>query len=635
MQANIINNIIKLNKALKKTLIIFIFIFILFILCIFNIKSILAEDNMSEAIYSLYIDEATIKRGYEIKGFKNKFQVAISPYVLKYPTKIELKDRTKIFLIEKKISLNTKNGDIILSADERELFSPIPIIGDNLGNDLSIIASSTINNIASSSDEILLSSQNGASSEIINNEGKDSPSKINEIGMEAMIIKSQAKDLGKIPEGWEVNSEIYEFDLKNKEAFVDKIPFIVTINYLNDTNNKQSIFYFDENKKEWELLLSSIDYNNRTVRAVILLPYAKMAVFENMGVPCKGIGSWYKYKGCNCAASPDYPKGTKLKVTNLYNNKSVIITVNDYGPDRSVHPDRVIDLDVEAFKAIAKKGAGLIDVKVEPINEIYSYAFQEAKHPTAPVPEIKAKYAAVIDEATGEMLYGKNEKASSSIASITKLMTAHIFMEKNFSEFPDIWNKVIKYDKSDDLEGSKLYVNDGETMLIKDIFYSMLVGSANNAAKILVRYSGLSEKEFVERMNQKANEWGLENTIFSEPSGLNPENKSTALELAKMAKNIFKNFEMLKSTTLHRYSFKTINTEKSHTIKATNELLFDKDLYITGAKTGYLDEVGYCLIVKAKNKNDGREIIGVVLGENSSEERFEDMKKLIVWGLGE
>ncbi|MCX6740406.1 MAG: septal ring lytic transglycosylase RlpA family protein [Candidatus Parcubacteria bacterium] len=79
----------------------------------------------------------------------------------------------------------------------------------------------------------------------------------------------------------------------------------------------------------------------------------------------EGVASWYKYKSCNCAASPDYPKGTKLKVTNVDNGKSIIVKVNDWGPDRSVHPNRVIDLDVVAFKQIAKKSAGLCKVKVE------------------------------------------------------------------------------------------------------------------------------------------------------------------------------------------------------------------------------------------------------------------------------
>ncbi|MBN1325733.1 hypothetical protein JW977_02015 [Candidatus Falkowbacteria bacterium] len=97
------------------------------------------------------------------------------------------------------------------------------------------------------------------------------------------------------------------------------------------------------------------------------MPQAKVAILEDIDIMTEGYASWYRYKGCNCAASPDYPKGTKLKVTNLKNGKSVIVKINDWGPDRSVHPNRVIDLDLVAFKQIAVKSQGLCMVKVEPL----------------------------------------------------------------------------------------------------------------------------------------------------------------------------------------------------------------------------------------------------------------------------
>ena len=198
-----------------------------------------------------------------------------------------------------------------------------------------------------------------------------------------------------------------------------------------------------------------------------------------------------------------------------------------------------------------------------------------------------------------------------------------------------LMDKVITYDKTDDLDGARLYVNDGDKMTAKDIFYSMLVGSANNAAKSLAKNSGLGYNGFIEAMNEKAKEWHLDNTEFKDPTGLDSGNKSAALDLAKMAKKVFKNFEMLRATTMPSYSFKTLNTGEYHTVKSTNELLFDKELYITGAKTGFLNEAGNCLVLKAKNRNSGREVIGVVLGAPSSDARSEDMKKLAQWGLGE
>lgn len=91
------------------------------------------------------------------------------------------------------------------------------------------------------------------------------------------------------------------------------------------------------------------------------------SVFASDKVLETGMASWYKYKNCNCAASPDYPKGTLLKVTNLKNGKSVKVKVNDYGPDRLKHPDRVIDLDRSAFVQIAGAKQGVVKVRVEPL----------------------------------------------------------------------------------------------------------------------------------------------------------------------------------------------------------------------------------------------------------------------------
>lgn len=80
-----------------------------------------------------------------------------------------------------------------------------------------------------------------------------------------------------------------------------------------------------------------------------------------------GSASWYKYKNCRCAASPDFPKGTRVKVTSLLTGKSAVVRINDWGPERDKFPDRVIDLDKLAFKEFAPTGAGLINVTVQPL----------------------------------------------------------------------------------------------------------------------------------------------------------------------------------------------------------------------------------------------------------------------------
>jgi hypothetical protein len=104
-----------------------------------------------------------------------------------------------------------------------------------------------------------------------------------------------------------------------------------------------------------------ITVSSGAIRAGSIVPY-----FET-GIMTSGFASWYAYKRCNCAASPDVPKGTKLKVSRQDDpSRFVIVTVNDYGPDRAKHPERVIDLDKVAFAKIGNPRGGVLAVTVEP-----------------------------------------------------------------------------------------------------------------------------------------------------------------------------------------------------------------------------------------------------------------------------
>lgn len=160
-------------------------------------------------------------------------------------------------------------------------------------------------------------------------------------------------------------SHIFEFDIKNPAAFNSQKPLIIEIKYPENSVNLKKINFWDKGKGEWRELPSKNIVDKNVIRAPLHLPYARLAVFEDPNIMEVGTASWYTYKFCDCAASPDWPIGTRLKVTDLEDLDFVVVTVNDYGPDRSIHPDRVIDLDVVAFKKIAPKWLGLIKVKVE------------------------------------------------------------------------------------------------------------------------------------------------------------------------------------------------------------------------------------------------------------------------------
>ncbi len=164
---------------------------------------------------------------------------------------------------------------------------------------------------------------------------------------------------------------IYLFDILEKESYDGKDFFFLEIKYPEELSGddrlhgKRRIYFYNAVLNHWEELPSHDNPETLSVRALIHLPYARLAIFED-GVPEVGKASWYAWKACDCAASPDFPKGSHLVVTRVDKpEKSVTVVVNDYGPDRFVHPDRIIDLDAVAFKQLASLGAGIIEVSVK------------------------------------------------------------------------------------------------------------------------------------------------------------------------------------------------------------------------------------------------------------------------------
>lgn len=436
-----------------------------------------------------------------------------------------------------------------------------------------------------------------------------------------------------LQDGKVLNSEILQYDVVSRETFSGKKAFMVELPVLKNSPYYKRLYFWDGVRGEWRVLPSQSNNKEGWVRGLITFPYARIAVLEDMKVLEEGQASWYGYRKCDCVASPDYPIGTKLKVTSLSSQKYVVATVNDYGPDRSLHPDRVVDLDKVAFKKLAPLGAGIIGVKVEPISNppLIQLASADKKNvPEKIFPkEISSRAAVLVDAKTGEILYEKNAHDSMPIASLTKLLTAQVFLDTHTP-----WEKQVVYEKNDDEIGSKLYVYDGEKMTTKDLFSSMLIASTNNAVNTLLESTALGEGQFVSLMREKLKSWGLEKTQVFEPTGLNPKNVSTAYEAALMAKEVLQNKEVLEATTLKSYSFSTINTKEKHVLKNTNPLVGSSDLYLTGGKTGFLEEAGYCLMTRAKNSS-GREVIAVVLGAPDTETRNREVKNLLEWGLNE
>lgn len=237
---------------------------------------------------------------------------------------------------------------------------------------------------------------------------------------------------------------------------------------------------------------------------------------------------------------------------------------------------------------------------------------------------ITAKSAIVVDKKSNAVLWQKNPSQARSIASITKLLTALVFLEHNPG-----WDNVVTMRQSDYREGGRLRLFTGEQITVKDLFNLSLVASLNNAVTALARSTGLTEAEFVAAMNKKAQALSMANSVFLEPTGLEPGNLSTAGDVIKLAAAAFANQEIKIATAQEEYSYSIINKARKETLKNTDKLLTSY-LNVLAGKTGYLDEAGYCLVSEVKSLS-GQEIIIAVLGSNTEADRFQDLKALAQW----
>ena len=243
---------------------------------------------------------------------------------------------------------------------------------------------------------------------------------------------------------------------------------------------------------------------------------------------------------------------------------------------------------------------------------------------------VRAKAALILNMQSGEVLYRKNPMARLSVASITKLMTAVTLMNMN----PDL-SKRIQISRQDVYRANWTQLKYREKVGVKDLLYAALISSDNVAARVLARVSGLSNKEFVERMNQTAASLGLLNSRFTEPTGLDAGNVSTAVDCAALLWTALQNDVLSEVLTTKEYTYST--NRRVHNIKTTNRLLrgdqADADLWESiGSKTGYIRKAGYCLVMRARSQS-GDDVIAVVLGGVSSRTRFADMRRLLNWSL--
>lgn len=233
----------------------------------------------------------------------------------------------------------------------------------------------------------------------------------------------------------------------------------------------------------------------------------------------------------------------------------------------------------------------------------------------------------LLDKKSGKFLYSREADKQMPIASITKLVTAMVFLDNNPG-----WESEYQIRAGDRVEGGRIYLYQGEKVTVENLFYLSLVGSANTATRALVNASGLSTEDFIALMNEKVGELGLKNTFFFDPIGLSRLNVSTASEVAILTAAALEYPEIKKATGNKKYSFTTLGG-KSKSVVNTDALLNaypQEGIEILGGKTGYTKMAGYCFTGDFSDQNNN-ELISVILGGSSRQSRFSETKKLIKW----
>lgn len=245
---------------------------------------------------------------------------------------------------------------------------------------------------------------------------------------------------------------------------------------------------------------------------------------------------------------------------------------------------------------------------------------------------VAGKSALLMDAATGTVLFESNSHEKLAPASVTKVMALLLIMEAIDSGKISWKDTVTASAEAAAKGGSQIFLKEGETMSVEDMVKSIAVSSANDCACAMAEHIAGSEAAFVDIMNQKAKELGMNDTNFVNCTGLDdqPEaenHKTSAYDIALMSREL-----IVKHPDIEKYTTIWMDTVRNGTfgLSNTNKLI---RFYsgATGLKTGYTSGAGYCLSATAKR--DGMELIAVVMGCETSKERLAACKTLLDFGF--
>jgi D-alanyl-D-alanine endopeptidase (penicillin-binding protein 7) len=240
------------------------------------------------------------------------------------------------------------------------------------------------------------------------------------------------------------------------------------------------------------------------------------------------------------------------------------------------------------------------------------------------VPDVRAEAAIIYNPETGEILWENHAKDQRSIASITKVMTAIVYLESGAPlDLP------VTVQRSDVARASTTYLRAGYKVTAEDLLNLLLIGSDNAAARALARVSPMGYDGFIESMNNRARLMGLDSTVYADPSGLLAENMSSAYDQARLI--AYAAADARVGEIMRKSSYSTNSGKRIITANSTNQIVRSGDIDVVGGKTGFISRSGYCLATLLRLPQSGQQVAFVVLGAKSNASRFWETRHLFNW----
>lgn len=245
--------------------------------------------------------------------------------------------------------------------------------------------------------------------------------------------------------------------------------------------------------------------------------------------------------------------------------------------------------------------------------------------------DINSKSALLMDAGTGTILYEKNAHEQLPPASVTKIMTMLLVMEAIDSNKITLDDKVVISERASKMGGTQLYLEPGETKTVEELMKGVAIRSANDASLALGEYISGTEELFIQLMNNRAKELGMENTTFINTNGLPAEGHvTTAYDIALMSRELLKHKGVQKWLTTWMDTVVVGKKESPQSLVNTNKLI---NTYqgANGIKTGYTSDALHCLSASATRGNNT--FIAIIMAAPTSQVRFNEATKLLDYGF--